>query len=133
MKRIKQHIWTDLTPQEKNVLKRLNLYDFVKPKKQGLIVKTKVKAKVKTYVLLKTSLCLFCRRTSDEFFRMSPSEIRPCILEAKVITYNDILPTDSIREEKEFCFTCKHCKAFLEKESKEELIKRILILKGGAK
>lgn len=120
----------NLSLQEKEVLKKLGLYDLTK-------VKTKVKTKAKgrlepePYILLRESKCLFCGTVSHSCFKLSPPRTNPYTLEGKKITSEDVLSTDVVRKEVGICFTCKQCHKTLEKETKEELINRILILKGG--
>lgn len=124
--RMSQKQWRALSISDKEVLKTLNILDLVKP----LANKPQASPKVfpEPYILHKIFTCSVCETTFNIYFKMLPFPKNPWALQAKKITFEDILPTNIIRKEKEFCSGCSHCYEVLGKESKKELIKRIIAL-----
>ena len=118
--------WQALPASDKEVLKTLGILDLVKP--LSVSKPTSPQPLPEPYVLLKVFTCSLCETTFNTYFRMLPFPENPYALQAKAITFKDILPTDTVREEKEFCSGCLHCYKILSKETKRELIKRIIIL-----
>ena len=120
--------WEVLPSSDKEVLKTLNILDLVKP------LPGKSPASLQPlpepYVLLRVSTCSLCETTFNTYFRMLPFPENPYTLQAKEIAFKDILPTDTVRKEKESCSGCFHCYRVLAKETKRELIRRIIILTG---
>ncbi len=122
--------WKELPQEDKEVLKALNILNLVKP----LLSKhspTSPRILPKPYVLLRDYKCSICKTTFSDYFRMLPSKEDPYTLQAKKITFEDILSTDTVKKgkkEKEIRSGCFHCYKVLGKESKEELIKRIIAL-----
>ena len=120
--------WQALPASDKEVLETLNILDLVKPlpgKPQS-----QPQPLPKPYVLLRVSTCSICETTTECYFRMLPFPENPYTLQAKAITFEDILPTDTVRKEKESCSGCFHCYEVLARETKRELIRRIIILSG---
>ena len=120
--------WQDLPEEDKEILKTLELLNLVKPK----MIKTPVQSLPlpKPYILLKIFKCILCETTFINYFRMLPLRENPYILQAKAIAFKNILPTDTVRKEKETCSGCFHCYEVLAKKTKRELIKRIITLAG---
>lgn len=120
--------WEALLPSDKEVLKALNILSLVKP----LPGKSPASPRLlpKPYVLFRISTCSICETTFSTYFRMLPFPENPYALQAKKIAFKDVLPADTIRREKESCFGCFYCYEILAKETKRELIKRIIILTG---
>lgn len=120
--------WRELPASDKEVLKTLNILDLVKP----LPNKPQASPKIlpKPYVLLRISTCSLCETTFETYFRMLPSQENPYILKAKKILFRAVLPTDTVKREKEACSGCFHCYEILGRETKRELIKRIITLTG---
>lgn len=118
--------WQNLPPSDKEVLKALNILNLVKP----LPGKSPSSPQPlpKPYVLFRVSTCSICETVFNTYFRMLPFQENPYALQGKRISFEDILPADTIRKEKESCFGCLHCYEILSKETKRELIKRIIIL-----
>lgn len=123
--------WQELPAPDKEVLKALGILDLVK----SLPGKPQAQPRPlpKPYVLLRTFTCSICETTSENYFRMLPFQDNPYVLQAKRITFKDILPTDTVRKEKEFCSGCFYCYEVLAKETKRELIKRIITLTNNGK
>ena len=121
--------WKELPERDKEILKALNILDLVKPlpSKHSPITPQPLP---KPYVLRVTTTCNLCETTFNTHFKMLPPQENPYILQAKEIAFTDILPTDTIRKKKGFCSGCFHCYEVLAKESKRELIKRIISLIG---
>lgn len=124
--------WEDLSLEDKKALKTLGILSLVKPLKK----KTKPQYNLpKPYILLKISTCSICETTFDTYFRMSPfssSSLQGSYsLKAEHISFKDILPKEAIKKEKGFCSGCLYCYKVLSKETKKELIKRIIIATGG--
>ena len=115
--------WKELPESDKEVLKTLDILDLVKPKHSP----TSPRPLPKPYILCKTFTCSLCETTFSKYFRMLPSPENPYTLQAKKICSKAILPTDTVRKEKEPCFGCFHCYAVLARETKRELIKRIIL------
>ena len=118
--------WEVLPPSDKEVLKALNILSLVKPlpnKSPSL-----PRLLPKPYILCRVSTCSICETTFSSYFRMLPFSENPYTLQAKKIAFKDILPTDTVRKEKESCSGCFYCYEVLSKETKRELIKRIIIL-----
>ena len=120
--------WQDLPEEDKEILKILDLFNLVKPKKIKMPVQSLPLPK--PYILLKTFKCTLCETTFINYFRMLPLKENPYILQAKAIAFKDILPTDIVKKEKESCSGCFYCYEVLAKETKRELIKRIITLAG---
>ena len=121
--------WKELPERDKEILKALNILDLVKPL-PSKHSPTSPQPLPKPYVLVITSTCSICETIFEKYFRMLPSEGSPYILQAKEIAFKNILPTDTIRKKKGFCSGCFYCYEVLAKESKRELIKRIISLTG---
>ena len=119
--------WQALPASDREVLKALNILSLVKPLPSK---PTSSRPLPKPYVLLKVSTCSICETISKHYFRMLPFPENPYSLQAKKITFRDVLPTDTIRKERESCFGCFHCYEVLARETKRELIRRIIILTG---
>ena len=124
--------WRELPEEDREVLKALNILDLVKPL-PSKTSPTSPQPRPKPYVLVITSTCSICETIFEKYFRMLPSKESPYILQAKEVAFKDLLPTDTVRKGKEPCSGCFHCYKVLGKESKEELIKRIIALTGGNK
>lgn len=120
--------WEALPPSDKEVLKALNILSLVKP----LPGKSPASPRLlpKPYVLRRVSTCSICETTFSTYFRMLPFPENPYALQAKKIFSKAVLPTDTVKKEKESCSGCLHCYEVLVKETKRELIKRIIILTG---
>jgi hypothetical protein len=119
--------WKTLQEESKEVLRRLNILDLVKPLKNKHSP-AEAKTLPKPYVLLRISTCSLCKTTFNTYFRMLPAPTNPYLLQGENVSSDSILSTEDIIEETEHCLTCSYCYKILEKESKEELIKRIIIL-----
>lgn len=117
--------WQVLPEEDKEVLKSLNILDLVKP----LLSKPQASPRVlpKPYILLRIFTCNICGTTFEQYYRMLPLN-NPWVLQAKEILFKDILHEELIKEEKELCSGCSYCYEVLAKESKRELIKRIITL-----
>ena len=120
--------WKVLPTSDKEVLKTLNILDLVKPLPSK--PQSQPQPLPKPYILLRVSTCSICETTFNTYFRMLPFQENPYALQAKKITFKDILPTDTVRKEKESCSGCFHCYEVLAKKTKRELIRRIIILTG---
>ena len=120
--------WQVLPEEDKKVLKSLDILDLVKP----LLNKPQAQPKAlpKPYISLRIFTCNICETTFEHYFRMFPFSEDPYTLRATEITFKDILSTDTVRKEKESCSGCFHCYEVLAKETKRELIRRIIILTG---
>ena len=121
--------WKELPPSDREVLKALNILDLVKPLKSKASP-APAQPLPKPYILVVVSTCSICETTFKKYFRMLPSQENPYILQAKKIFFYNILSTDTVRKRKELCSGCFHCYEVLAKESKRELIKRIITLTG---
>lgn len=124
--------WKELPSSDKEILETLNILDLVKPLKGKPLLKESLPLP-EPYILLKTFKCTLCKTIFIKHFRMLPSLQDPYVLQAKEIAFSDLLPGDRIKEEKESCTGCFHCYEILTKETKRELIKRIIILEGRRK
>lgn len=120
--------WQVLPEEDKEVLKALDILSLVKPLSSKPL--SSPQPLPEPYILLKVSTCRLCETISKHYFRMLPFPGNPHALQAKEITFEDILPTDTIRKEKESCSGCFHCYRVLARETKRELIRRIIILTG---
>ena len=118
--------WQALSTSDKEVLETLNILDLVKPLPSK--PQSQPQPLPEPYVLLRVSTCSICETTTEYYFRMLPFQENPYALQAREISFEDILPTDTVRKEKESCSGCFHCYKVLAKETKRELIKRIIIL-----
>lgn len=119
--------WETLPEESKEVLRNLNILDLVKPLKNKHSP-AEAKTLPKPYILLRTSTCSLCKTTFNTYFRMLPAPTNPYLLQGENVSLNSIRSTEDIVKETEHCLTCSYCYKILEKESKEELIKRIVIL-----
>ena len=130
-KRMSATEWKTLTEKDKGVLNGLGLLQYIKPlAKSRTKPRAEPRALPKPYILLRTSTCRLCKTVTKYYFRMLPSEQDPFLLEAKRITPRSIHPSDLVAEDKEKSATCAYCSSVLEKETKGELIKRILYLES---
>ena len=120
--------WQALPTSDKEVLETLNILDLVKPLPNK--PQSQPRPLPEPYVLLRVFTCSICETTSEHYFRMLPFQENPYALQAREISFEDILPTDTVRKEKESCSGCFHCYKVLTKETKRELIRRIIILTG---
>ena len=118
--------WQALPTSDKEVLETLNILDLVKPVGKP----TSPRPLPEPYVLLRISTCSICETVNTFYFRMLPFPENPYALQARKITFKDILPTDTVRKEKESCSGCFYCYKILARETKRELIRRIIILTG---
>lgn len=118
--------WQTLPSSDKEVLKTLGILDLVKPLPNKNQVSTRILPK--PYVLLRVFTCSLCGTIFEHYYRMLPFPDNPWALQAKEILFEGVLPTDTVKKEKEPCSSCLFCYRVLAKETKRELIKRIITL-----
>lgn len=131
MKRMTIMQWKALPPKDKEALKTLGILDLVKPKKSKTL-KSKAYPLLKPYILKRISTCTICKVVSTNYFRMIPAQGKYLQMNT-AIKREDILPSEieTIKEAECYYSGCPHCYEVLAKESKEELIRRIIILTRG--
>ena len=121
--------WSTLSSSDKEVLRTLNLFDVLKPKKRAK-PRTVPRNLPKPYILMTISTCKLCKTVSRSYFSMLPAKGNCYLLGAQRIAQESIHPSDTVVEKKESCTTCPNCRGILKKETKDELIKRILLLES---
>lgn len=129
-KRLSAKEWESLSFSDKEVLETLNLTNMIKPKKKAEAPQAEPRVLPKPYILLRISACRLCKTVAENYFRMLPAKENRYLLEGKRITPENVLPSDTIVKKEVSYATCNYCYKILEKETKFELIRRIILLEN---
>lgn len=122
MKRLTAKQWQALPPEDREVLRRLDLLELIAPKP------TASKSLLpESYILHRIIHCSLCQTISEEYLYMTPSPVNPSCLRSRKILEESIPSSSSIRKEAWTVPTCKHCLEVLLKESKETLVSKLIL------
>lgn len=110
--------WKALSPEEKEVIKKLGLTGLFNVKQEKRIT---------SYILKRITTCNICNSVFTNYLRMASFPKETSLISIK-IEEKDILPADVIKEGTATFSGCSQCYPILSRRTKRELIRDIIRL-----